>query len=221
MDLKQQALSFHNSTLNHLKHRQDKMKLDSRLKKQHLKSSRNFYKLTKDDIKNMRRYRKFKVIKKLFNLTSDAQLAVEKNQIPFTDFLNVIEEIKIRASDIFNGNKIHKEDSMKYIKNLLKNDFYPKITEIEIQKAFKEFLNSKGEEPNQILCETCEDDDYESCSHKHNEINFLEVVGFFQFSKKYCDCDYDLYFIVSDFIQNKWVSRILEEYHILQNITTE
>ncbi|CAG8830287.1 1440_t:CDS:1, partial [Racocetra persica] len=146
---------------------------------------------------------------------------VKRNQVPFTDYLNVIEEVKFRASNIFNGNKIHKKDSMKYIKNLLKNDFYYKITEVEIQKTFKEFLNSKGEEPNQILCETCENDNYESCSHKHKEINFLEVVGFFQFSKKYCDRDHDHYFIVSNFIQNKWVSRILEEYHILQNIMTK
>ncbi|CAG8774858.1 32360_t:CDS:1, partial [Racocetra persica] len=89
---------------------------------------------------------------------------------------------------------------------------------IEIQKAFKEFLNSKGEEPKQAWCETCEDD-YKFCDHKHKEINFLDVVRFFQFSKKYCD--YDHYFIVSDFIQNKWVSRKLDEYHVLQNIMTE
>ncbi|CAG8822616.1 6246_t:CDS:1, partial [Racocetra fulgida] len=108
-------------------------------------------------------------------------------------------------------------DSMKYIKKLLKNDFYSKITEIEIQKAFKEFLNSKGEEPKQTWCEMCEDD-YEFCDHKRKEINFLDVVRFFQFSKKYCDHDH--YFIVSDFIQNKWVSRKLDEYHVLQNIMT-
>ncbi|CAG8786788.1 2808_t:CDS:1, partial [Cetraspora pellucida] len=65
-------------------------------------------------------------------------------------------------SDIFNRNKIHKENSMKYIKNLLKNDFYSKITEIEIQKAFKKFLNSKREEPKQTWCETCKDD-YKFC----------------------------------------------------------
>ncbi|CAG8671894.1 6136_t:CDS:1, partial [Racocetra fulgida] len=73
------------------------MKSDSPLKKLYLKRSRNFYKLTKDDIKNMGRDEKFKIIKKLFDLTSDAQITVEKNQVPFTDYLNVIEEIKIRA----------------------------------------------------------------------------------------------------------------------------
>ncbi|CAG8479972.1 2456_t:CDS:1 [Racocetra persica] len=161
----------------------------------------------------MERDQKFKVIKKLFDLTSDAQIAVESYQILFIDYLKVIEEIKIRASDIFNENKIHKEDSIKYIKNLLNNDFYSKITEIEIQKAFKKFLNFKEEKPKQTWCEICEDDNYESCSHKCKEINFLEVVGFFQFSKKYCDHDH--YFIVSDFIQNKWVLRILEGHQIL------
>ncbi|CAG8730072.1 4691_t:CDS:1, partial [Racocetra fulgida] len=132
------------------------MKSDSSLKR-----SRNFYELKKDKIKNMERNQKFKVIKKLLDLTSDEQIGVERNQIPFTDFLDVIEEIKIRASDIFNGNKIHKKDSMKYIKNLLKNNFYSKLTEVEIQQAFKKFLNSKGEEPKQTWCKTCEDD-YES-----------------------------------------------------------
>ncbi|CAG8459496.1 8728_t:CDS:1 [Racocetra fulgida] len=194
------------------------MKVDSSFKKKHLKRSRNFYKLTKDVIKNMERDQKFEVIKKLFDLTSNAQIDVKKNQVSFTDYFNVIEEINIRASDIFNENKIHKKDSMEYIKNLLKIDIYSKITEIKIQKAFKKFLNSKGEEPKKTWCETCEDD-YESCGHKRKEIKFLDVVRFFQFSKQYCNHDH--YFIVSDFIQNKWVSRKLEEFDILQNIMTE